>query len=70
MKVKQTLSSVLAGSAAVAVAALGGAGLANADGYERQARVAYESPTNWSGFYFGVHSGWEWSKNDAFFPGG
>ena len=70
MKVKQTLSSVLAGSAAVAVAAFGGAGLANADGYERQARVAYESPTNWSGFYFGVHSGWEWSKSDAFFPDG
>jgi opacity protein-like surface antigen len=70
MKVMQRLSSVLAGSAVVAVAAFGGTGLAKADGYERQARVAYDSPTNWSGFYFGVHSGWVWSGSSAFFPDG
>jgi opacity protein-like surface antigen len=44
----------------------------NADGMTRAAPVV-QAPTSWSGLYFGVHSGWQWSdinvQNPAFPPG-
>jgi outer membrane immunogenic protein len=58
------------GSAVLALAALAGVGAAQADGYKRPGKVAYEAPYNWGGFYFGVHAGWQWSDIDASFPAG
>ena len=31
----------------------------------RGAPVVQQAPTSWSGFYFGAHSGWQWSQLDA-----
>jgi opacity protein-like surface antigen len=60
------LSKFAAGSAAVAVAAFASVGVAQADGMPSKGRaVVYEKPSNWSGFYFGAHSGWQWSSMDA-----
>jgi outer membrane immunogenic protein len=60
-------SSLVVASAAVAMAAIAGAGVAQADGYQgRGAPVA--APWNWSGLYFGVHSGWAWSETSAVYP--
>ncbi len=70
MKVVNRVSSLIAGSAVVGIATFAGAGLAQADGYERAAKVAYQAPYNWGGFYFGVHSGWQWSDINAYFPDG
>ena len=56
--------------ATAAVAHLAGASLAQADGYQTRGKVAFERPLDWSGLYFGIHSGWAWSQTDAFFPGG
>ena len=60
------VSKLAAGSVIAASAALGGASVALADGYAPP-RVAYERPTNWSGVYFGVSSGYQWSSIDATF---
>jgi opacity protein-like surface antigen len=66
MKMVRELSRIAAGSAFVAAAALLGAGTASADGMPSRGKaVVYEAPSNWSGFYFGVHSGWQWSNLDA-----
>src|SRR5262245_33801508 len=65
MKVLSKLNALLAGSAAVAVAAIGSAGVAQADAYETKGRVVYERPASWSGVYFGLHSGYAWSDSDA-----
>ena len=63
------VSKLAAGSVIAATAALGGASVALADGYEPR-RVAYERPTDWSGVYFGVGSGYQWSSIDvAHVPG-
>jgi opacity protein-like surface antigen len=72
MKVMRQLSKFAAGSAAVAVAAIASVGIAQADGMPSRGRaVVYEKPSDWSGFYFGVHSGWQWSQIDASsIPGG
>src|SRR5215475_13559460 len=51
------ISKLAAGSAIAATAVLGGASVALADGYAAP-RVAYERPSNWSGVYFGVDSGY------------
>src|SRR5262245_29800897 len=67
MKVLSKASSLLAGCAVAALAALAGAGIAQADGGPG-GRVVYEQPYNWSGLYFGVHAGWVWSATSAFFP--
>jgi outer membrane immunogenic protein len=67
MKVLSKLNALLAGSAAVAVAAIGTAGVAQADAYERAPRVVYERPASWSGVYFGLHSGYAWTDTDATF---
>ena len=70
MKVMRQLSKFAAGSAAVAVAAFASIGVAQADGMPSRGRaVVYEKPSNWSGFYFGVHSGWQWSDIDINFVG-
>src|SRR5262249_58030942 len=66
MTVISKVNSLVAGSAAMAAAAFAGAGLAQADGYERAG--AYRAAYNWSGFYFGLHSGYEWSDIKASFP--
>jgi outer membrane immunogenic protein len=46
----------------------------NADGMAKAPQVVQQAPTSWSGLYFGVHSGWQWStdvnvQNPAFPPG-
>jgi outer membrane immunogenic protein len=48
----------------MAVAAIGSAGLALADGYTPPRKVTYERPADWSGFYFGLHSGYQWTSTD------
>jgi opacity protein-like surface antigen len=63
------VSKLAAGSVIAASAALGGASVALADGYSAP-RVAYERPADWSGVYFGVGSGYQWSSIDvAHVPG-
>ena len=65
------LSKLAAGSVIAATAAFGSAGVALADGYAPKSKVAYERPSDWSGVYFGVHSGYQWSSSDfAFVSGG
>jgi opacity protein-like surface antigen len=54
----------IAGSVIAAAAIVGSAGVALADGYVPKGKVVYDRPTNWSGFYFGVQSGWQWSDID------
>jgi outer membrane immunogenic protein len=58
-----------AGSALLAIAAVSGAGLALADGYAAP-KIAYERPADWGGFYFGVHSGYQWSSIGGSFSNG
>ena len=65
MKVMRQLNKFAAGSAAVAVAAFASVGIAQADGMPSKGRVVYEKPSDWSGFYFGAHSGWQWSSMDG-----
>ena len=57
------LSRLAAGSALLAAVAMGGADAALADGYKAK-KVAYERPADWSGVYFGVSSGYQWSSLD------
>jgi outer membrane immunogenic protein len=58
------ISRIAAGSVITATAALGMSSVALADGYA-PARVAYERPADWSGVYFGVSSGYQWSSIDV-----
>jgi len=58
------LCKIAAGSIIATTAALGGASVAVADGYT-PAKVAYERPADWSGLYFGVGSGYQWSTVDV-----
>jgi outer membrane immunogenic protein len=62
------VSKLAAGSVIAATAALGGTSVALADGYAAP-RVAYERPANWSGVYFGLDSGYQWSSIDVTSPG-
>ena len=55
------LSKLAAGSVIATAAALGSAGVALADGYAPKGKVVYERPSDWSGVYFGVSSGYQWS---------
>src|SRR5262249_15350260 len=61
------ISNLAAGSVIAATAAVAGASVALADGYEPR-KVAYERPTDWSGVYFGVGSGYQWSSVDVSSP--
>jgi opacity protein-like surface antigen len=61
------ISTLTAGSVIAATAVLGTASVALADGYA-PARVAYERPADWSGVYFGVGSGYQWSSIDVVNP--
>src|SRR5215472_13223303 len=61
------VSKLAAGSVIAATAALGTTSVALADGYEPR-RVAYERPADWSGVYFGVGSGFQWSSIDVSSP--
>jgi opacity protein-like surface antigen len=58
------ISKLTAGSVVALTAAVGGTSLALADGYAPK-RVAYERPLDWSGVYFGVSSGYQWSSIDV-----
>jgi len=61
------MSKLAAGSVIAAAAAVGGANLALADGYAAKPAAA-ERPTDWSGVYFGVGSGYQWSSIDVSSP--
>src|SRR5215831_9184816 len=61
------LSELAAGLVVVTTAAIGGANVALADGYT-PAKVAYQQPMDWSGVYFGVGSGYQWSSIDVHGP--
>jgi outer membrane immunogenic protein len=62
------ISKLAAGSVIAATAAVGCASVALADGYEQPRRVVYERPMDWSGVYFGVGSGYQWSTVDVHGP--
>src|SRR5581483_62032 len=63
------LNKLAAGSVIVAAAALASTGVALADGYVAKGKsVVYERPTDWSGVYFGVQSGYQWSSIDGGYP--
>jgi opacity protein-like surface antigen len=65
MTLKHKVSALLAGSAVMAATAFGCISTAQADGMPSKGRaVVYEKPSNWGGFYFGVHSGYAWSDYD------
>jgi opacity protein-like surface antigen len=70
MKVVRKLAAGLAVAATAVVASVG---IAQADGAAARAAPTAAAPTSWSGLYFGVHSGWQWSnihvENPAFPPG-
>jgi outer membrane immunogenic protein len=61
-----TLMKCAAGSAIAAGAVIWGAGLALADGYAAP-KAAAVTATDWSGVYFGVQSGYQWSTIDQRF---
>jgi|SRR5581483_2689224 len=58
-------SKFAAGSVIAVAAAVGGTSAVLADGYTPARRVAYERPSDWSGFYFGLSSGYQWSNIDT-----
>jgi opacity protein-like surface antigen len=64
------ISKLAVGSVIAASAALGGASVALADGYVPRGKVVYERPSDWSGVYFGVSSGYQWSSIDVANPAG
>jgi len=59
------ISKLAVGSVIAASSALGGASAALADGYAPKGRVVYERPSDWSGVYFGVASGYQWNSTDV-----
>jgi outer membrane immunogenic protein len=59
------LSKLAAGSVIAATAAFTSADVALADRYAAPKRVVYERPSDWSGVYFGVQSGYSWSTIDV-----
>jgi opacity protein-like surface antigen len=61
------MSKLAAGSVIAAAAAVGGANVALADGYAAKP-AAVERPADWSGVYFGVGSGYQWSGIDVANP--
>ncbi len=64
------LNKLAAGSVIAAAAALASAGVALADGYVAKGKsVVYERPADWSGVYFGVGSGYQWSTVDVSITG-
>ena len=62
--VKYLLAGTFVAGALVAMS-----GAVNADGMAPKAAPVV-APTSWSGFYFGLHSGFAWSDFDASFPTG
>ena len=58
------LSKLVAGTVIAATAGVSGASVALADEYASK-KVTYERPTDWSGVYFGVGSGYQWSSIDV-----
>ena len=64
------LYRLAAGSVIAATAALGGASMALADGMAPRGKVAFERPADWSGFYFGVSSGYAFTDFDNTYVAG
>jgi opacity protein-like surface antigen len=62
------VSKLAAGSVIAATAAVAGSSVALADVYEQPRKVVYERPMDWSGVYFGVGSGYQWSSIDVSSP--
>lgn len=70
MKVMRQFTKLAAGAAIVAGTSIVGVGVTQADGMPSRGRaVVYDKPHDWGGFYFGLHSGFQWSEFDASFPG-
>ena len=59
MKVVRKLAAGLALAATAVVASVG---IAQADGAPARAAPTAAAPTSWSGLYFGVNSGYQWSS--------
>jgi outer membrane immunogenic protein len=69
MNVLRQLTKFAAGTAIVAGTTVAGASIAQADGMPSKGRaVVYEKPYDWGGFYFGLHSGFQWSDFDTGYP--
>jgi outer membrane immunogenic protein len=69
----KVVCKLAAGLALVAAAVVASVGIAQADGAAARAAPTVAAPTSWSGLYFGVHSGYQWSsvnvQNPTFPPG-
>jgi opacity protein-like surface antigen len=61
--------SKIAGPLSAMAILVGGANAALADGMAAKRGAAVATPTSWSGFYFGVGSGYQWSSVDVCVPG-
>jgi opacity protein-like surface antigen len=71
MNVLRQLTKFAAGTAVLAGTTVAGMSIAQADGMPSKGRaVVYEKPYDWGGFYFGLHSGFQWSDFDATFTNG
>jgi outer membrane immunogenic protein len=69
----KVVCKLAAGLALAASAVVVSVGIAQADGAAARAAPTAAAPTSWSGLYFGVHSGYQWSsvnvQNPTFPPG-
>jgi opacity protein-like surface antigen len=64
----KVVCKLAAGLALAATAVVAGVGIAQADGAAARAAPTAAAPTSWSGLYFGVNSGWQWSNIDVANP--
>jgi|SoiMethySBSTD1v2_1073268.scaffolds.fasta_scaffold139608_3 opacity protein-like surface antigen len=60
--------SKIAGSLCAMAVLVGGANVALADGMAKRGAAPAAVPTSWSGFYFGVAGGYQWSSIDVVDP--
>jgi len=58
----KVVCKLAAGLALAVTAVVASVGLAQADGAPARAAPAAAAPTSWSGLYFGVNSGYQWSS--------
>jgi outer membrane immunogenic protein len=69
MNLATQLYRKVAYATAMSIALVGASASALADGRAaRAAPVVQQAPTSWSGFYFGAHSGFQWSDFDTGYP--
>jgi opacity protein-like surface antigen len=64
----KVVCKLAAGLAFAVTAVVASVGIAQADGAAARAAPTVAAPTSWSGLYFGVNSGWQWSSTDVGFP--